>query len=144
MQSHGLSFERTPDGGLTMSSTNLLEGNTVPCHLWHYEGSSTFHQWAAGREFIDYCKTHLPKRDLPIEIGSTGYLNKTADIKPTYCWCLDPVGRFVCVIGDKLVFQRYQKGDVLICGPITRSAFNDCVYEDMLPELIKQMKENGY
>lgn len=115
---------------------NPLRG-AQPCDPWHYTGNVNFHKWDQGRNFITFCQQKLPKRQLPIHVGCTGYIERNSDGKltPTYCWMLDSVNRFVAVIDDKLVFQRYQNGDVLMWGNINHGNFNNCVDSNLITEL---------
>ena len=105
---------------------------------WHYTGNNNFHGWALGRDFIAQCKSSLPCINLPIKIGPTGYINLTDMVElPQYGWCEDEVGRFVAIIGNKLLFQRMINGDRLMYGVIydIRSVFSDSVTIELLNQL---------
>ena len=72
--------------------------------------------------FIEKCIEVLPRIELPVACGWTGYINplKDADLtKYGNCWCKDAVGRVVIVLGKKLMFQRYQSTGLLMVSPIT-------------------------
>ena len=111
--------------------------NTPTCDPWHYTGGLYFHKWDQGHNFITYCQQKLPKQQFPVHVGWTGYIERDSDdgLTPTYCWMMDSVGRFVAIIGDKLIFQRYQNGDVMMWGNVDRGSFNNIVDSDLISEL---------
>lgn len=73
-------------------------------------------------DFIKDCTNVLPRVGLPIRCGLTGYLNpdKEADLtKYGNCWCTDKFGRIVIILGQKLMFQRYQSTGLLMVSPLS-------------------------
>lgn len=82
---------------------------------WHYTGDENFHADSNGAVFIKLCKDKLPKRKLPIRIGSTGYVNcDKSDLTGPNGWCFDDVGRIVILIDGELIFQRMIKGHCMM------------------------------
>jgi hypothetical protein len=108
---------------------------------WHYLGNSDFHTREYGRAFMERCKSKLPRTELPIRVGGTGYIQLTGPTKVTHGWTEDDVGRMVCVVKDTLVFQRYKNGQVFMKGTIDRidpakSCFADHADEECLNTLV--------
>lgn len=108
-----------------------------PWHTTGPEGSN-----ADEMQFMDLCKNKFKQVEmttLPIDIGRTGYIEGTTargvDVAES-CWCLDDLGRFVCIISGKyLIFQRYTRHTLLIHGPVTDYTFNTLVTEETLASL---------
>jgi hypothetical protein len=115
--------------------TRIGETTSPVVDPWHYTGNSAWHGNSINREFIDRCKAILPKRSLAIHVGPTGYVEPIGKIEPTHAWTEDSLGRFVCVLGDMLVFQRFTEGDSLIVGLVTGNSYTNLVDNDMLVEL---------
>ena len=83
---------------------------------WNYTGNAQYHKHPESRAFIQRCQQALPQRDLPIKMGSTGYVEltvKTPLSEIANGWCYDEVGRAVIIFAGHLLFQRYTEGDVL-------------------------------
>jgi hypothetical protein len=105
---------------------------------FHYVGDESFFSSTPGKRFKDAVIHHLPKVDnLPIHIGSTGYVHKNegAELPNLNCWTYDPLHRIVCIFDGYLYFSRYQRGDVIVCGPIYRSTFSDIALDEKLNEI---------
>lgn len=103
------------------------------CDSWHYTGHSAVHSDRKSREFIEKCKSKLPKLDRKIKIGTTGYPEHYHSLSEEKGWTLDEVGRIFIVTKDYFIFQRYTKGDILMItdkymkgcwGPMTEEKLN--------------------
>lgn len=82
---------------------------------WHYTGSKLFHSDDVSKNFLEFCKSKLKKKDLPITIGWTGYVNANKNIfSLENSWCTDELGRIVILIDKHLLFQRYTNGDIIM------------------------------
>jgi hypothetical protein len=111
---------------------------------WHYRGSTDWHTREYGKNFMKYSQEKLPKVDLPIKVGGTGYIQLTGSPSVTRGWTKDEVGRMVVIVDDVLVFQRYTDGQVFMWGSIdrtspTRSIFADIADQKFLEKLIADM-----
>lgn len=107
-----------------------------PCDPWHYTGSESYHKCEYGQNFMDYVRKVLPRKTLPIKVGSTGYIQLTRTIEtPEYCWTEDEVGRMVIVVDDVLLFQRMTKGQILMYGLVNQGIFSDRAREDLIQYL---------
>ena len=113
-----------------------------PCDLWHVVGSKKHHKWSSGKSFIKFCCDYLPEEKLPIKVNGTGYIYLTAgsETYPAFCWDKDEFGRKVIIVDDILIFQRMQKGDVLMYGKINDNDFSNCVDSQLLTELYDKIK----
>lgn len=108
-----------------------------PWHTTGPEGSN-----ADEVKFMDLCKNKFKLVEfssLPVDIGRTGYIEGKSrngvDVAES-CWCVDDLGRFVCIIsGRYLIFQRYTRHTLLIHGPVTDYVFNTVLSGDVLAEL---------
>lgn len=87
--------------------------------MWHVAGNSSFHRHNASRDFIELCKQKLNQTKLSIFVGNTGYVRWKEQV-PTgvYTWDVDELGRFVAVLNDIWLFQRYTNGDTMVWTPI--------------------------
>ncbi len=93
----------------------------VKCYIsdkldpWHYTGTRAFHSDNESLEFISVCKQKLHRRELPIRIGWTVYVNADRSIfEQSNAWCPDEYGRTVILLDEYLLFQRYTEGDLLM------------------------------
>ena len=107
------------------------ELNVLPCDGWHVHGNTTRHASQEEDEFVKTLQTRLPKMDLPVEIGLTGYPNLTREVAdcPKRGWCYDNAKRFTAIVDGYLLFRRYTAGGPLMFGPLGKPA-NNMMYED--------------
>jgi hypothetical protein len=100
---------------------------------WHTHGNANMFKNDENRNVLDLVKQRLPRIELPIYIGSTGYIELSTFINThANCWCTDQLGRVVFVVDDVLYFQRYENGDRIMKGPLSKTCFNDlCDQEDI-------------
>lgn len=107
---------------------------------WHYTGNTAWHNNLKSNEFLSFCRDKLPKGTLPIWVGNTGYVNACKDIfNLSNGWCYDELGRTVILLDGLLMFQRYQKGD-LIMGSKDGKMF-DCVTSDRFQEFMSRVEK---
>lgn len=90
-------------------------------HPWHYTGSSEWHSDSRGKALMNLVKEKLPKIDIPVTIGFTGYPNIETVING-YGWTTDKVGRMVILLDHTLIFQRMTEGTLLLSGSTKKGA----------------------
>lgn len=113
----------------------------LPCDQWHIAGNNLIHQNRICRLFIQLCKEKMDQTPLPIFIGDTGYIHWNDKIpKGKYCWDLDRSGRFVAVIGDIWMFQRYMNGDRLVWKSIEEPSYWDDINEEIMEQVINRIE----
>jgi len=122
-----------------ISDINNIEtiSEGMPCDVWHVAGNSNYHTNNINKIFIDLIKSKIKKTNLDIFVGDTGYVHWSKE-KPlgTYCWDLDELGRFVAVLNDIWLFQRYTNGDVIVWQDINdKYRIWNCLDLDKINEL---------
>lgn len=93
-------------------------------------------------EFLQKCIETLPKKELPIAIGWTGYVNPKRDSNlENYgnCWCQDKCGRYVIVLDKYLMFQRYKNTGNIMRSPISGWSYSTLEL-DQLPNMYNLLK----
>ena len=82
---------------------------------WHVRDNRSNYVDKNSAAFIALCKEKLPKKNLIFTIGLTGYVNVDRSVLDgSNCWCQDDTGRMIILVNGNLLFQRYQKGDILM------------------------------
>lgn len=108
------------------------EGRMDP---WQFTGLKDEHASEPHAEFIRFCKEKLPKRELPIRIGWTSYVNADSTIfNEPNGWFLDEFGRVVILLDGVLMFQRFTQGDILM------GSANGISYSDVRPDNLVEFK----
>lgn len=94
------------------------EINTVSqdCDIWHVHGNAAIHKRDDIDDFVEELKTKLPKVELPVKIGCTGYPILLKGPTPKSGWCLDAANRFTAIANGNLMFRRYTAGGPIMCG----------------------------
>ena len=107
---------------------------------WNYTGNPSWDKSDKPQEFLALCKDKLPKKDLPIRIGHTGYVNANKDIfQLPNSWSHDELGRMVILLDGLLMFERYIHGD-LIMGSKDGSSFS-AINRDRFQDFLKQLED---
>lgn len=107
---------------------------------FHVHGQHGSFEHSDSRHLINLCKSKLPRKQLPIYIGNTGYVEWRTDEIPVgeYCWDLDQSGRIIVMLGDMWFFQRFIPGDFLMTTPIYNST-GRCSWNLMSEDKIGQL-----
>ena len=99
---------------------------------WHYTGNKAFHSDPVGAKFLALCKDKLQQRQLPIKLGSTGYIDfPDSLLAEPNGWCKDELGRTVILLNGALMFQRMLEGEVIMQKKLGPNGWNQLGHEEM-------------
>lgn len=79
---------------------------------WHTQGLSSDNIVLPLCQLI---QQKLPRKDLPVFVGDTGYVYVEPDWIGGDGWTLDDLGRTVFIFENVLYFQRYKSGYCIMC-----------------------------
>jgi hypothetical protein len=88
--------------GVQISPTPNSDG--LPCDISHLAGMGSYSEVDA--DFLQLVKRNVPKTDVEVKVGSTGYIIWPKDF-PDNRYTLDEVGRTVGKVDGIRFFQRY-------------------------------------
>ncbi len=91
----------------------------------------------------------LPKLELPIDVATTGYIELLPEFElEDYVlgdgWCKDLAGRIVFVYEETLYFQRYQGGEVIMYGHLSKACFSNMLGESGATELLSNIQKRCF
>ncbi len=134
------------------SSCNTPKGNV---NRWHTYGGTSYGDTSYGgtsygdtsyltdinSQLLDLVKVKLPHTQLPVFIGSTGYIQLEKNIdKHLDGWMCDSIGRCVFVLNNNLYFQRYEKTHMIMWNPLSERSFNTQLSINKAQDIIENLK----
>lgn len=116
------------------------EMDAIPCDAWHVHGNSSSMRIDSDEKFIEILKLNLPKINLPIAIGNTGYpvLTCAPGKTPARGWCLDEAKRFTAMIDEYWLFQRYTAGGPIMWG-LKQEPANNIMYDELKDLILERI-----
>ena len=86
---------------------------------WHVNGHPDLHHIPDQDQLIQSLSNQLPNLSppYPFKIGCTGYVQMTQPVpENTFGKAVDHCGRNVFIVGQYILFQRYQQGNIYMCA----------------------------